>query len=100
MVNSFFIRIIFIKHIIKILNRLLPKISPRANFGFFRIIDERHVISSGSEVTPANRIPPITAFDMLLVLLRLSAYIDIFMLKKTVKKANIKKNISFTCITY
>ena len=73
MVNIFLIKIIFIKDIIKMLNILLPRMSPRANFGFFRMIDERQVISSGSEVTPASSTPPITAFDMLLVLLRLSA---------------------------
>lgn len=83
-----------------ILKRLLPKMSPIANKGFFNNTADVHVISSGSDVTPANKRPPITAFDMLLVLLRLSAYIDSLMLKNTVKNANIKKNISFTIITY
>lgn len=83
-----------------ILNRLLPRMSPSANKGFFNSIDDVHVISSGNDVTPASKRPPITAFDILLVLLRLSAYIDSLMLKNTVKNANIKKNISFTIITY
>ena len=48
-----------------ILKRLLPKMSPIANKGFFNNTADVHVISSGSDVTPANKRPPITAFDML-----------------------------------
>ena len=84
------------------LKRLLPKMLPSDNKGFFNSIDDVHVISSGNAVTPARSRPPITAFDMVLVLLRLSAYIDSLMLKYIGKNENIKKSdknyiISNTC---
>lgn len=99
-VYIFFINIISKSAVINMLKRLLPKMLPSDNKGFFNSIDDVHVINSGNAVTPARSRPPITAFDMVLVLLRLSAYIDSLMLKYIVKNANIKKNISFTVITY
>lgn len=46
----------------KTLNALLPNMFPKAKSGLSNIIvEERLVINSGNDVTPANKTPPMSA---------------------------------------